>query len=348
GSPFVVDPAATRLTVTDGVETATGFAAGAPFVLAPAAQATLSFPSVAFPSALASQPYPVTLVVQGAEWGVPGSASVVSPVGELRVVEPAAAVQVSSLDVGAPVQAAAGAGALRIWGLRFETLVPSGGAASTRLESLALTVLADGTPAAAPNALVAAIEVRDAAGTLVAQAVPGASGAVPLLFAPPLDLSTGALPLYLDVVLQAGVAAGDVALRLAAATDVVALDNLTGSPVSVTAVGGLPFAAIDSRRVTLFAKPHGYPNPFRAGRESVLLSYRLAGDAPVKVRIVTLFGELVRELSFPGGAAGGASGLNEVPWDGRNGSGALVMPGVYVARIEGGGVSESVKIGVRR
>ncbi|HSQ60303.1 MAG TPA: hypothetical protein VLT84_07705, partial [Acidobacteriota bacterium] len=348
GSPFVVDPAATRLTVSDGVEIAIGLAAGAPFVLAPAAQATLAFPSVAFPGALASQPYPVALVVHGTEWALAESASVVSPAGELRIVEPAAAVQVTSLDVGAPVQAAAGAGALRIWGLRFETLVPSGGAASTRLESLALTVLADGTPAAVPNALVAAIEVRDAGGALLAQAAPGASGTVPLLFAPPLDLSSGAGPLYLDVLLQAGVEAGDVALRLAAATDVAALDNLTGSPVPVTAAGGLPFAAIDSRRVTLFAKPHGYPNPFRAGRESVLLAYRLAGDAPVKVRIVTLFGELVRELAFPGGAAGGARGLNEVPWDGRNGAGRLVAPGVYVARIEGGGVNESVKVGVRR
>lgn len=348
GSPFVVDPAATRLTVTDGVESAVAFAAGAPFILAPGAQATLAFPSVAFPAALASQPYPVSLTVHGTEWARPESAAVVSPPGELRVVEPAAAVQVSSLDVGAPVQAAAGAGALRIWGLRFETLVPSGGAASTRLESLALTILAEGAPATSPNGLVAAIEVRDAGGALVAQAVPGASGPAVLLFAPPIDLSLGALPLYLDVVLQAGVEAGDVALRLAAASDVAALDNLTGSPVPVTAIGGLPFAAIDSRRVTLFAKPHGYPNPFRAGRESVLLSYRLAGDASVKVRIVTLFGELVRELSFPGGGAGGARGLNEVPWDGRNGSGAIVTPGVYVARIEGGGVSESVKIGVRR
>jgi hypothetical protein len=100
--------------------------------------------------------------------------------------------------------------------------------------------------------------------------------------------------------------------------------------------------------VTLFAKAHGYPNPFRAGREVVLLSYRLPADAPVRVRIVTLFGELVRELSYPAATPGGIGGLNEVPWDGRNGAGRLVLPGVYVARIEGGGVIETVKVGVRR
>jgi hypothetical protein len=116
----------------------------------------------------------------------------------------------------------------------------------------------------------------------------------------------------------------------------------------VTATGGLPFSELDSRRVTLFAKAHGYPNPFRAGRESVLLAYRLGADATVHVRIVTLLGELVRELSFPAGGSGGTRGLNEVPWDGVNGAGATVKPGVYVARIEGGGVNEIVKVGVRR
>jgi flagellar hook assembly protein FlgD len=82
----------------------------------------------------------------------------------------------------------------------------------------------------------------------------------------------------------------------------------------------------------------------------VLLSYRLGADASVQVRIVTLLGELVRELSFPAGAAGGTLGLNEIPWDGRNGSGATVKPGVYVAHIESGagGVNEAVKVGVRR
>jgi len=37
-----------------------------------------------------------------------------------------------------------------------------------------------------------------------------------------------------------------------------------------------------------------------------------------------------------------------VPWDGRNGSGELVRPGVYVAEIQGGGANERIKVGVLR
>ncbi len=348
GSPLSIDPAATRLVISDGVESAIALGSGAPFTLGAGGQAVLAFPTVDFPPALASQAYPVTLVVNAVEWGLAESLSVASPPGELRVVEPAPAVQVRSLDVGAPTQTAVGAGVLRIWGLEIDPLLPAGGAASTRLESIALTVLVDGAPTATPGAAVATVELRDASGTLLAQASPAAANPVPLAFTPPVDLSGGAFACYVDVTLNAGFDAADVGMRLANAGDVVARDDLTGAVVPITATGGLPFAPIDSRRVTLFAKAHGYPNPFRAGRESVLLSYRLAADAAVRVRIATLFGELVRELSFPAGTAGGARGLNEVPWDGRNGAGALVMPGVYVARIEGGGVGDRIKIGVRR
>ena len=351
GSPFLLDPAATRLVVTDNVESAAGFATGAPFSLAPGAQAALSFPSVAFPAALASQPYPVALEVTGSEWGLAVGVTLGSPSGEIRIVEPAAALQVRAIDPGAPKQAASGAGALRLWSLEFDPLVPVGGAASTRLESVALTLLVDGVAAAVPGGAVTLLEVRDAGGTLLAQTVPTVANPVSLLFTPPIDLSVGAVTLFLDVTLAAGLEAGDVALRLAAEGDVVARDNLSGTSVPVRATGGLPFQALDSRRVTLFAKAHGYPNPFRAGRESVRLSYRLGADASVRVRIVTLLGELVRELSFPAGGTGGLRGLNEVPWDGTNGAGAMVKPGVYVARISstgGGGVSEVVKVGVRR
>jgi hypothetical protein len=302
------------------------------------------------PAALASQPYPVTITAGGTEWSTAESVTLVSPGGEVRVVEPAAAIQVSATDPGAPKQAAAGAGALRLWRLTFDPLVPVGGSASTRLESVALTVLVDGAPAPNPGGAVTRIEARDAGGALLAQAVPAGANPARLVFAPPIDLSTGPATLDVDVTLASGLQVQDVGLRLAAEGDVVAHDNFAGSVVPVRAPGGLPFQPLDSRRVTLFAKAHGYPNPFRAGRESILLSYRLGADATVQVRIVTLLGEMVRELSFPAGATGGAIGLNEVPWDGRNGSGATVKPGVYVAHIESGagGVNETVKVGVTR
>jgi flagellar hook assembly protein FlgD len=80
----------------------------------------------------------------------------------------------------------------------------------------------------------------------------------------------------------------------------------------------------------------------------VKLSYRLADDASVRVTIYTLLGARVRDLTLSAGAPGGTRGLNEVAWDGRNGNGDLVLPGVYVARIEGGGAAEQIKVGVLR
>ncbi len=63
----------------DGVESAVALGSGAPFTLAPGTIAILSFPGTAFPLALASQPYPVTLVVAGSAWGLADSASVRRP-----------------------------------------------------------------------------------------------------------------------------------------------------------------------------------------------------------------------------------------------------------------------------
>ncbi|HEY7728894.1 MAG TPA: T9SS type A sorting domain-containing protein, partial [Candidatus Eisenbacteria bacterium] len=127
-----------------------------------------------------------------------------------------------------------------------------------------------------------------------------------------------------------------------------AADATTGAPATLTAAGGLPFASLRSRDITLFSRTHGYPNPFHAGRENVSLSYLLSDDSAVRITIYTLLGDIVRKLDLAAGAPGGARGLNEVSWDGRNGKGALVRPGVYVARIEGGGGSETLKVGVLR
>ena len=68
----------------------------------------------------------------------------------------------------------------------------------------------------------------------------------------------------------------------------------------------------------------------------------------MRVKIYTLLGDLVREIALAAGSTGGTRGLNEVPWDGRNGKGELVRPGLYVARIEGPGASEQIKVGVLR
>ncbi|HYJ31833.1 MAG TPA: hypothetical protein VE326_01305 [Candidatus Binatia bacterium] len=349
GSTFLIDPAATTLLVTDGVESAAAAASGSPFALAPGASAPLAFNAVAFPAALASQAYPVALLVHGTEWGLAESTAVVSPAGELSVVEPVAALQVRGLPGGAPVQVAPEDGPVRLWTLELTPLVATGGAASSHLVTAAFTVLVDGAPASNAAAAVDRITLRDDQGSILAQGSPGAGpGKVALTLASPLALTGPPVTLRVDVALHPGSAARAVALRLADPSDLDVRDDLTQTPVAVRAAGGLPFEPITSTAVTLFAKPHGYPNPFRAGREDVRLSYRLAADASVHVAIYTLLGDLVREMALAAGGPGGAAGLNEVAWDGRNGKGETVRPGVYVARIEGGGVNEAVKVGVLR
>ena len=202
--------------------------------------------------------------------------------------------------------------------------------------------------AANPAASIADITLRDALGNLLAQASPGASNPVILTLVAPAALDGPPVPVHVEVTLRPGADVLSVGLRVAAAGDVSVLDDVSGLPVSIRATGGLPFAPLNSPSVTLFAKAHGYPNPFRAGRETVLLSYRLSADAGVHVSIYTLLGGLVRDLTLASGQSGGSRGLNEVAWDGRNGTGDLVRPGVYVAVIEGGGVNERIKVGVLR
>jgi len=346
GSAFVLNPAATRIVVTDGVEQAVAFAAGAPVALGPGAQTTLSFPSVAFPAALASQPYPVSLEVYGTEWALAESVSVASPPSEILVIEPAAGVQVRAIDAGAPVQVSSGQ-VVRAWALEVTPVLPPGGVTSAHLTTLRLNVLVDGG-SGAPSSALAAISLRNAAGALIAQSAAGGANPITLALTVPLALTAPSESLYVDVAVSGAAAARDVALRLAAAGDLVVLDDLAGTPVPVVGGGGLAFASLTSPTITLFAKAHGYPNPFHAGREAVLLSYLLPQDGPVKVSIYTLLGDLVREIPLQAGAAGGTRGLNEVPWDGRNGRGDLVRPGLYVARIEGSGANEQIKVGVTR
>ncbi|MBI4368910.1 MAG: hypothetical protein HY547_01630 [Elusimicrobia bacterium] len=81
-----------------------------------------------------------------------------------------------------------------------------------------------------------------------------------------------------------------------------------------------------------------YPNPFDPARGPAKIRYTLTQDSKVTIRIYTLSGDLVRVLEFDAGASGGqgssAGSSNEVAWDGRNGTGAVVANGVYLAEIE--------------
>jgi subtilisin family serine protease len=83
------------------------------------------------------------------------------------------------------------------------------------------------------------------------------------------------------------------------------------------------------------------PNP--AAYETAV-RFTLPVNAWVKVSIHDAAGRRVREL-FDGV---GRTGANDVAWDGRDGSGSRVAPGIYFARVESSGRSEVDKIAIVR
>jgi hypothetical protein len=80
-----------------------------------------------------------------------------------------------------------------------------------------------------------------------------------------------------------------------------------------------------------------YPNPFHPDETPTTIAYVLQDNASVRMRIYTLSGGLVLDRQFTSGDQGGSTGLNEVPWDGRNGSGNPVASGGYILFIEAEG-----------
>jgi hypothetical protein len=81
----------------------------------------------------------------------------------------------------------------------------------------------------------------------------------------------------------------------------------------------------------LTASYANFPNPFAAGRQTTVFAYYLRTDARVSLRILTPRGVPVATLID--GASRGA-GLHQVDrWDGRNGAGAVVLNGIYVAEL---------------
>jgi flagellar hook assembly protein FlgD len=81
-----------------------------------------------------------------------------------------------------------------------------------------------------------------------------------------------------------------------------------------------------------------------------MITYTLNANSDVTITIYDELGYLVKTISCASGNQGGFSGLNFVPWDGRNDAGVLVAKGGYIARIRvkspGGAATAIRKIGV--
>ena len=91
-----------------------------------------------------------------------------------------------------------------------------------------------------------------------------------------------------------------------------------------------------------------FPNPFHPGEAPTTIAYKLDDNATVTLKIFTLTGGLVWQKSFTPGSPGGSAGLNQIPWDGRNGKGDLVASGGYVLRVEAAGQGETLHTMIRK
>lgn len=73
-----------------------------------------------------------------------------------------------------------------------------------------------------------------------------------------------------------------------------------------------------------------YPNPFAAGAQETNIEYFLEENSTVSLRIYNVIGQLVRVI-VDQEAQGGGTTLYRYQWDGRNGSGQVVLNGIYFA-----------------
>ena len=91
-----------------------------------------------------------------------------------------------------------------------------------------------------------------------------------------------------------------------------------------------------------------YPNPFHPPSQGTTLAWKLDDNASVTLRIFSLNGGLVLRRTFDRATPGGATGLNQWMWDGRNGEGNLVASGGYIALVEAQGTGETLHVIRRR
>src|SRR6185295_7905916 len=156
------------------------------------------------------------------------------------------------------------------------------------------------------------------------------------------------LPVTLTGDIASAATAKSVRLSVDLNSWVTAKDDVTSLLMGIATQGdptGFPMAS----NVLLIMAPGvvntygNYPNPFRAGMENTTLEFYLASPAAVSLVIYDVTGNKVKTL------VGGQSlpaGLQQVAWDGRNGSGALVVNGVYYAQLDVAGNKLLQKIAV--
>ena len=115
---------------------------------------------------------------------------------------------------------------------------------------------------------------------------------------------------------------------------------LETNEIDPTGVGETPEAA-----ATQISVAQNYPNPLSLGSGlATMIPYQLKSAASVRIVITDLLGRVVRVLEDGDRSAG----QHSVSWDGRDGLGRLVAPGMYFVRLLSAGITVTLKITVVR
>lgn len=130
----------------------------------------------------------------------------------------------------------------------------------------------------------------------------------------------------------------DFRIRLAQSdiTSIYTSGPFAGEPTGVSTPGGDSLIVSDGvTAVTAGAQSLTIrDNPFNPMLGPAEFSYELAEPGGIEFRILTLTGESVYSRILSPGDPGTETGTHVLEWDGRNGSGEMVLNGVYVAILE--------------
>jgi len=187
-----------------------------------------------------------------------------------------------------------------------------------------------------------------------------ASDSLRIQFTPAADTLRGATPHVVDVVADIADNSSE-AFRFAfkRAADIDAIDQDSGDGVEIIFKDerGNDVAAnqvVSAKRLigeADFQKSfYNYPNPFDPDDpQGATFQYKLSQPSDLEFRIYTLLGELVYAQSFKSTDREGRpapQGYNTLFWNGRNGAGARVLNGVYLAMLKTGGNTATTKVAV--
>jgi len=142
--------------------------------------------------------------------------------------------------------------------------------------------------------------------------------------------------------------AKNVRLSLDNVASVSAQDSVSQSTAQVTALGDSTGFPMQSQLMVFLppdvASTYGnYPNPFHPGQGSTTIEFNLQSAATVSLVLYDVMGNQVETLinnqNLP-------AGLQRAFWDGRNGTGNVVLNGIYYAQLTVGGQKYMIKIAV--